>query len=69
MKNIKDYIGESLVGKTFHFVCDCLLPFDFVGKVTDYEVADELILIVMNGDRPIRIGINHPKLKLEEIKG
>lgn len=68
MENIKDHIAGQFLGKRYHFVCDCLVPLDVTGLVQDYEISGpEILLLVEVGGRIIRIGLNHPTLRVEPI--
>ncbi len=63
---IKQYMAELMVGKTFHFKCECLMAFDLVGRIVDYEVKEnETIFTVDVNGKLISIGTNHPKLSIE----
>ena len=65
---IKQYMARLLVGQTLHFKCDCLMTFDIIGKVVDYEVKEnETIFTVDVKGKLIPIGTNHPKLTVELI--
>ena len=69
MIEFKRYMGNLLKGKKFHFKCDCIIKLDVIGKVVDYEISgQELVLKVDTGGKIISIGENHPKLNIEEIK-
>jgi hypothetical protein len=66
--NIKDYVGQQFIGKNFHFKCECLFPLDFIGKVLGYRISsDEIVLSVSKESKIISIGLNHPKLQVEQI--
>lgn len=66
--NIKDYVGQQFIGKSFRFKCECLFPLDFVGKVLGYKISsDEIILSVVKESKIISIGLNHPNLQVEPI--
>ena len=66
MTPIKQYMASLLKDKTFHFKCDCLMSFDVVGKVVDYEITPtETVFSVMVGTKLMRIGTNHPNLFIE----
>lgn len=68
MTPIKDYIGQSFVNRHFHFICNCIMNLDIVGTVCDYEiVGTEVVLLVSNNDKIIRIGLNTPALMIKEI--
>lgn len=69
MVYIKDYIGNYFVGKKFRFKCTCLISFDFEGEVKGYKIKDtEIVLQVDRGQgKLIDIGLNHPKLNIDEI--
>lgn len=59
-------MAELMVGKTFHFKCECLMAFDLVGHIVDYEVKEnETIFTVDVNGKLIPIGTNHPKLSIE----
>lgn len=65
---IKQYMAEQMVGKTFHFKCDCLMSLDIIGRVVDYEIAEtETIFTVDVRGKLIPIGTNHPKLSVELV--
>ena len=60
---IKQYIAQQMIGQTFRFKCECLMPFDVVGRIIDYEIAEsEIIFTVDVKGKLMQIGTNHPKL-------
>ena len=60
---IKQYIAQQMIDQTFRFKCECLMPFDVVGRITDYEIAEsEIIFTVDVRGKLMQIGTNHPKL-------
>lgn len=67
LTDFKKYIGLNLIGHKLRFKCDCLVPFDTVGTIRDFEVrSNELIFKVeMPNGKLIDISENHPKLKVE----
>lgn len=68
MTPIKEYTGEMFKGKRLHFKCDCLFPLDFIGTVRGYRInKEEIILQVDRGGKIIDIGLNHPKMTVEEV--
>lgn len=69
MTPIKSYMADCLVGKKFHFRCNCLLNIDVVGVVKGWSMyQDEIIWDVFtDSGKFIRIGENHPKMEIEEI--
>lgn len=68
MDSIKTYIARQFLNKRYHFKCECLIPLDFVGEVKDYNIEqDEVLLYVELNNRLITIGLNHPKLMIEEV--
>jgi hypothetical protein len=68
MVPIKKYIATQFIGKKLHFICDCLIPIDSVGIIKDFEISNnEIIFIVDVSGKLIKIGENHPNLKVEEI--
>ena len=65
---IKNYIGEYFLNKTYHFICDCIIPLDVIGIVKDYEiVGHEIVLTVMTNDKLIHIGLNTSSLQVKEL--
>lgn len=67
---LKDFIGDSLVGKTFHFKCDCLFSFDIIGTIVDYEIKDNTILFSVSESQTgklITIDLNQPNLSIDVI--
>lgn len=60
----KDYIAQQLIGKKIHLKCECLMPFEMDDcKIVDYELNNnEIVFLVDNGEKIIKIGENHPKL-------
>ena len=68
MTPIKNYIADIFIGKTFHFVCDCIIPIDIIGTVKEYSISNnEIILLVDTNKRILHIGLNTPSLVIEEI--
>ena len=68
MIEIKKYIAEQFKGNTYHFKCDCILSLDVKGTVVDFEINnDEIVLIVSTEDKIIKIGLNHPNLKIKKL--
>ena len=69
MIDFKQYLGEQFLDKKFHFTCECLIPFDVVGIIIDYTIeGNELILHVDVNGKVMKIGENHPNLKIEPVK-
>ncbi len=65
---IKQYMAQQLVGQTLHFKCDCLMSFDIIGRVVDFEIHEnETIFTVDVKGKLIPIGTNHPKLSVELV--
>jgi hypothetical protein len=63
--NIKDYLAKQLLNETFRFKCNCLVSFDIIGKVVDYEIVNNEIVFIINSDNKIiKIGENHPNLEI-----
>ena len=67
MIEIKKYIAEQFKGNAYHFKCDCILSLDVKGTVVDYELGDEIILIVSVDNKLLKIGVNHPNLKIKKL--
>ncbi len=66
---IKDYIGKSFLEKSFRFYCDCLIKMNVTGKVINYKIlSNEIILIVQTTEgKTIQIGLNTPNLQIDSI--
>ena len=65
---LKKYLAKLLIGKTFRFTCDCLIPIDVVGVVKDFEISNnEIIFIVDVNGKYIKIGENHPNMTIYPI--
>ena len=60
----KDYIAQQLIGKKIHLKCECLMPFEVDNcKIVGYELNNnEIVFLVDNGGKIVKIGENHPKL-------
>lgn len=68
MITIKEYIAKQFIGNTYRFKCDCLIPFDIIGNIKDYEIkGNEIILLVESNSKIMHIGINTPSLYIEEM--
>lgn len=66
MKPIKEHIAELMLYKKYHFKCDCLMPLDFVGVITNYRISNNnIIFIVESHGKTIEIDENHPNLTIE----
>ena len=66
MKGIKELFGEYLKGKMVHYKCSCLFPMDVIGKIVDYKIdLNEMILTLESNGKRIDIGENTPKAKME----
>lgn len=64
---VKEHIAKQFIGRTYRFKCDCIVPFDIIGKVKDYELtSNEIILLVESSGKIIHIGVNTPSLYIEE---
>ena len=67
MISIKEYIAKHFIGRTYRFKCNCIMPFDIVGSVKDYELSgNEIILLVESSGKIIHIGLNTSSLYIEE---
>lgn len=67
MIQIKEHIAKQFISHTYRFKCDCIVPFDIIGTVKDYELTgNEIILLVESSGKIIHIGINTPSLYIEE---
>ena len=64
----KDYIASLLKDKHVRLTCDCLVKLDVSGVVVDHElIGNEIIYIITDVQRLVRIGENTPKLHIEII--
>ena len=71
MIKIKDYLCSLLVGKKYHFKCNCVYPIDVIGVVKSFKQAglDHLIYVDVPEKRKIVvITLNHPDMMIEEVK-
>lgn len=67
MTPIKEHIAKLFIDHTYRFKCNCVIPFDIVGIVKDYEISgSEIILLVESSGRIVHIGVNTPSLYIEE---
>ena len=67
-ESLKDYIAKLMIGKKFHFKCDCIVSMDLIGVIKDYEIINnEIIYLVESKGKILRIGENHPKLHVKQI--
>ena len=65
---ILNYIGESFVGHSYHFWCDCLIKMDITGKVSSFYISNkEIVLIIKTNTKELKVGLNTPTLKIEPI--
>ncbi len=70
MMNFEDYIYSKLLGKKFHFKCDCTFPIDMIGVVKSYKIypaTDVIFTIERDDGKLVRITMKHPNLQIEEI--
>lgn len=68
MTPIKNFIAELFLNKTYHFKCDCLIPFDLIGIVKDYQiVGHEIVLLVSVNNKIVHIGLNTSALQIEAV--
>ena len=68
MTPIKDFIAKQFINNTYRFKCDCLIPFDLIGTVKDYQISgNEIVLLVEVNGKIIHIGLNTSALNIEAI--
>lgn len=68
MKAFKDLLAEQLLYKRVHCKCECIIPLDFFGYIKDYEINNnEIVYLIDNKGKIIRIGENHPNLYIEIV--
>lgn len=61
---LKEWVGESLVGRRANFRCACLIKLDFTGKVVSYRVSSNEVIwtVDLGGGKTTEIGENTPNL-------
>lgn len=65
---IKDFIAKQFINNKYRFKCDCLIPFDLIGIVKDYQISgNEIVLLVEVNGKIIHIGLNTSALNIEAI--
>jgi len=66
---IYQYIAEKFIGHKYRFWCDCLIKMDVRGKVLNYNISkNEIILTVMTADnRQVKVAFNTPSLQVERL--
>lgn len=65
---IKEFIAKQFINNRYHFTCDCLIPFDLIGTVKDYQISgNEIVLLVDVNGKIIHIGLNTSALNIEAI--
>lgn len=68
MKAFKELLAEQLLYKRVHCKCECIIPLDFFGYIKDYEINNnEIVYLIDNKGKIIRIGENHPNLYIEIV--
>lgn len=65
-KKLKDFIGDSLVGKKLRFVCNCTAHIDISGTIVGYTVVgNEILFKVQTPEGKLHeIGENHPNMNV-----
>lgn len=65
-KKLKDFIGDSMVGKSARFVCNCTAHIDISGTVVGYSViGNEILFKVQTPEGKLyEIGENHPNMNV-----
>ena len=66
---IKTYIADSMVGKRFHFKCDCLLNINLIGTIKGWSLHNGEIIwdVYTDSGKFIKIGENHPNMNIDEL--
>ena len=68
MIQIKEHIAKQFIDHTYRFKCDCIVPFDIIGTVKDYQISgNEIVLLVEVNGKIIHIGLNTSALNIEAI--
>ena len=65
---LKEYMAKQMIGHHLKFRCDCIVSMNTEGVIKDYSIVDnEIIFLVQVGTKIIKIGENHPKMKVTKI--
>lgn len=64
MIDIGTWMKSRFIGQKLHFKCDCTAKLDVIGIIKDVEFGPETIFIVSVGNKLIKIGSNHPNLRV-----
>ena len=43
--DFKTYIANQLLHKKLHFKCSCIISFDIIGEIVDYEIKNNLVYL------------------------
>lgn len=66
--NFKTYIANQLLHKKLHFKCSCIISFDIIGEIVDYEIKNnEIVFLVNSNNKIVKIGENTPNLDVNEL--
>lgn len=66
--NFKSYIANQLLHKKLHFKCSCIISFDIIGEIVDYEIINnEIVFLVNSNNKIVKIGENTPNLDVNEL--
>lgn len=70
MTPIKSYVADSMVGKKFHFKCNCIFNIDLIGTIKGWDIHENEIIwnVYTDKGKMIKIGENHPNMNIEEVK-
>lgn len=67
LKTPQETFGKLLKDHKCHIVSTCeIAPLNITGIIKDYKLCgNELILIIDMDDKNVKVGMNHPKLRIE----
>lgn len=66
MVEYKKFVGDMLLNKDVHVICDCILSFNVIGKVITYNIeGTEIIYSILTNGKIVKVGENTPGLKIE----
>jgi hypothetical protein len=68
-KKLKDFIGDSMVGKRLRFVCNCTAHIDISGTIVGYSIlSNEILFKVQTPEGKLyEIGENHPNMNVFQL--
>ena len=68
----KHLLGDIMLGKKLHCICNCLIHLDFIGTVVDYSIENNLETMlhikIKDTEKIIKIGLFHPGMTIDILK-